>query len=882
MQARWLAILALAGTLTERRARADTPTTVDTVEHIFGASNTNAVAGHGGLTAGISVDGDLTVLSWPGPSFADQLQYLSSNDLDVRTKPHLGALDGMGSYVGLLVTTAQGTQLVWLRDAAFAHVQRYTQPDAPVVETTFTRADLSLQVVLTDIVSPDVDLLTRRLVVTRLPGSPVLSASLVLYENLSPTVSRIPMLPLADWLFDSRNDFVAVYDRAAGAVVHVHPADRGVVASPGDLGNDPTAVDYGPVEALMKRTPTDADVDALLAGLDAAFPPGVAALVTTEPTPSSFQVGSDATPFCAQAGHLADNLAALPAELNDNSLSYAASLGGVARCTDALPSVQSAHGWTWAPMDALSNLATGTLSGSRLAACQTNAALVASLTFQGDVAEGSALFAFAKSVAAARATLQQGTGVPASARQAAAEKAAHDALASVALPDPSLGPRTTLVAQRSLVNIYVARDRATGAIVASISHQPPYYLDWPRDGSFFLHAIDVAGLLPWGTARAEWYVGLQRREVAKGSFVSSTPPTDPDSGAEEFPAFAWEMNYYGDGTIGGNIRFEIDNTALHVWAVVVHAAALGPSDRAAYVAAVWPTLKDALGLLIRWRDPNTGLPWPANEDDSLTLTSTLHGATAVYAALVAGARLGHFVGDEATAGAALSRSIELQQAIVKTYYDPSAGLFRDAPQDGGAFNPGSAGNGDTGWLAWPARVLDPNDPRLEAQLMADMTSAMKDIRGETQGSAYVMKNVVAAALLGKDGGSRDLARQAVQMLADIATPDTMQFGEVFVTTPAADGGAPVFSDRVATPHVWEGTLFYLSAMALSAPERFDPEIIAMPLPAAGDYRAGGGCDVARHTPLGTWLTSATLAGIALGALAAFRARRRRRDLPPLS
>src|SRR5579859_8178882 len=104
-------------------ALADGPTTVDTVEHVFGASNVNAVAGHGGLTAGISVDGDLTVLSWPGPSFADQLLYLSSNDLDVRSKPHLGALDGMGSYVGLEVTTAAGHSLVWLRDPAFTHAQ---------------------------------------------------------------------------------------------------------------------------------------------------------------------------------------------------------------------------------------------------------------------------------------------------------------------------------------------------------------------------------------------------------------------------------------------------------------------------------------------------------------------------------------------------------------------------------------------------------------------------------------------------------------------------------------------------------------------------------------------------------------------------------------
>src|SRR5271165_262993 len=95
-------------------APASGATTVDMVEHLLGASNVNAVAGHGGLTACVSADGDLTVLAWPGPGHADHLAYVSSNALDVRTKPHLGALDGMGSYLGLRITTGKVTQLTWL------------------------------------------------------------------------------------------------------------------------------------------------------------------------------------------------------------------------------------------------------------------------------------------------------------------------------------------------------------------------------------------------------------------------------------------------------------------------------------------------------------------------------------------------------------------------------------------------------------------------------------------------------------------------------------------------------------------------------------------------------------------------------------------------
>ncbi|MEE2644751.1 MAG: hypothetical protein VYD19_07440, partial [Myxococcota bacterium] len=42
-------------------------TIYDAVERIFGASNVNAITGHGRLSVGLSRDGDLTVLTWPSP-----------------------------------------------------------------------------------------------------------------------------------------------------------------------------------------------------------------------------------------------------------------------------------------------------------------------------------------------------------------------------------------------------------------------------------------------------------------------------------------------------------------------------------------------------------------------------------------------------------------------------------------------------------------------------------------------------------------------------------------------------------------------------------------------------------------------------------------------
>jgi hypothetical protein len=126
------------------------------------------------------------------------------------------------------------------------------------------------------------------------------------------------------------------------------------------------------------------------------------------------------------------------------------------------------------------------------------------------------------------------------------------------------------------------------------------------------------------------------------------------------------------------------------------------------------------------------------------------------------------------------------------------------------------------------------------------------------GGAYVMKSVVSAALLGQPGGSRDVARDAVLRLSTIATADTMHFGEVFVTTRASPGAAPSFSARVATPHVWEGMLFYLSAMALSSPGAFDPERTELPLPPAGvsTLSMRGGCAIATEHGEGALLAAA--------------------------
>jgi hypothetical protein len=817
---------------------------LDYIEKIFGATNVNAVAGHGALTAGFAADGDLTVLSWPSPGLADQLGYLTSNDPDARSLPHFGAHDGMGSYIGLQI----GTRRFWLRD--LPHTQGYSQPDAPVPITTYTGDGFTVTV--TDVITPDADTLTRHVHVTGTLDGPV---ALLVYENLNPTLSHIPEVPIGDWALDGHNDFFAVWDESAKAILHVHPGDQEQFLAFVDLINLGADVDFGAVETLMGQT-TPTGIEAFVAGLDTMYSPGVVGLVTTSPAPTQHQVGADATPLCGALGSILDNVLALPQRFPGINVPISMQTAALLRCTDQLPRIADKHGWRWRPQDALADLSDGELSGSSVAAAQTNGALITPLVVDGGAADGDVIFAFGATVAAARAELAKAAAQPFAARQAAAEKAAHDALAGAPLPDAALGARVRAVALRALVNLYVARDRATGAFLAAITRQPPYELDWPRDGAFLSLTADLMGRGDWVTQRDGWYASLIRTSATPGSpLLNPDVTTDPDTGAMEFPAGGWEMNYYVDGAEAGPIRFEIDNGALHVWSTAVHAATLGAADRKAFLDSIWPSDRAALDLLVRWKEKDTDLPAPANEDDNLALTSTLHGAVAVHAALVAGARLAHAAGDDAAGRRYLARARALAAAIDSFYWDPAAGRFRAARGLAGGPLDTIAG-WDTGWLIWPGRVLGASDPRVEAQLSADMTGILAILRGETVGGTYTAKNVVAAALYGKPGGARDQAREAVGLLAGIATPDTDAFGEVYLSD--GKGG---WSNRTATPHVWEGALFYLAAMALTDPTMFNQDE-QLPLPPDGNA-GGGGCGVAgRGAPIGSMLLAfaAVLAG----------------------
>ncbi len=801
--------------------RAGAQSNIDGIENIYGATNVHAITGHGRMSAGVSSTGDLTVLTWPSPSYSDQLAYVSSNSFDARDLPRFGAVEEAGMVLGLYVETAQDSYVTWLREpSAWAVEQDYGPDDGPNVHTRFENESLGLRVTVVDAIAPDADLLIRRAEITRDPGSPVQRAWLITYANLSPVPpsSRVPELPIVDWVFDGRNDFAAVWDASSQAIVHFHPDDQRVYRDLFGLLVPPQA-DWGPIgEAIRDGTPTPTEVAALSAALDEDYSPGVYLALGTSPAPDQHQIGFDDAAVCDTLDEIGDNLLLLPERQPGLDLPLDPSLLDLLRCPQPRLTPRDTEGWAHTATEAYADAEDGSLEGSDIAAGEVSEALRTPLSFDSNgIAVVDVRLSAASTANEARSILEQApTG---SAVVESAASAVSSWVSGLTLPETD--ERSRAIARRSLINLRVGTDAATGAIVASISRQPPYGLDWPRDGAFFNVALDISGQTDLVTSRAGLYAEWQRKQgVRPTPLIDAPAPPRPDGmPAELYPADTWEMNYYPDGMVGGIFRFEIDNTAFALWTMVAHVGWLPDDEIEEYLRDHWSTIRRAADFLVYWRDEATGLHFPAQEDDNPGYRQTLNGAVPVFAALDIAARAARFLGEDLLAEQWESRAFEVQNAILTHLYDPSAMRFvRDV---GASADPEVRGpTGTTGWLVWPMTLLPWNDDRIRAQLLSDLRFIEPQIFLQTRGGQYFMKNTVSFGLtLARDDDYEDEIGSLVRQLHTHPTLGTDHFGEAMVVVEDAEG-APRASQRVATPHLWEGILFYLTAMALEEPAAF--------------------------------------------------------------
>lgn len=233
---------------------------------LVGPTPIQSSLGTGGLTAGLTPDGTIAVLSWPNPSYFNQMQYLTLS----RGYPRGGAAANQGAFAGLEVALPDGRRsFSWLRDWPSIR-QRYRGGASNALETVFSRDGTT--VTQTAVVDPRDDVMTIRYEVAG-----ARDPKLVFFENLNPADHKIPWGPGQDNLLWQANDFGAFWQRDQAALLHFRPLD----ADPGKFLN------------VIEGSPEHAG-ETLANDLSEVATPGVAFAITARPAPAGHQVGVDA------------------------------------------------------------------------------------------------------------------------------------------------------------------------------------------------------------------------------------------------------------------------------------------------------------------------------------------------------------------------------------------------------------------------------------------------------------------------------------------------------------------------------------------------------------------------------------------------------------
>jgi GH15 family glucan-1,4-alpha-glucosidase len=365
---------------------------------------------------------------------------------------------------------------------------------------------------------------------------------------------------------------------------------------------------------------------------------------------------------------------------------------------------------------------------------------------------------------------------------------------TAALPDTT-DPAVLQVAERALISMRLAVDPETGAIVASADTESPYGEDWIRDGAFINHALDVAGFASLVT----------RHDLFEASAQSSLEHPDPLA-----PFGNWPMNVYGDGTPGGPIPYEIDETGFGAFTLWDHFHYLAGLAATTYLRAVYPAIARAATWLSTCVDETNGFQCPANEDDSFTPSQTLHGAGPALLGLRSALAAAAVLGDTSPEVVLWQQRLTQLGSAVDNLYDPSVGAYTEQP---GATSAAPVSFADGGWLLWPVQLHPYSDPRMVGESNAVWSAMLSSLKGDSGGYEGKALLGVCTAWSPLSTATKERLDGQLHYTATQLTTNTGLFGEWWQRFPARGGVRPM-NDM---PHIWEGALFYLSAMCVDGP-----------------------------------------------------------------
>jgi hypothetical protein len=451
--------------------------------------------------------------------------------------------------------------------------------------------------------------------------------------------------------------------------------------------------------------------------------------------------------------------------------------------------------------DAYEDAADGTLQGNDRYVGQTTGAMTQDLTFTGignGMATGTVYFAGGSNPTEALASLDdardQGFDALADGKEAWLEDLLEDAPRPDVPEDQAGEEAIETLADRAVVTLVTNTDRRSKAIVASIATQSPYGEDWPRDGAYFNHALEVMGLQDWVRQHNDFYVEVQ----SKADQVDETQ-------SAVVPPGNWAMNYYADGVPGGPIPWEIDETAYGVWIFWDHYRATGDVG---YLEDVYPALKRAADFLVECEDPRNGLQCRAIEDDNPGPAQTIVGASTVELALRSAAQAAETLDKPQDTARYQQRADELAHAIDSNLWDGEKETY----------GPSHDGHAET---AWPV-CFDPTVTNDEERFSKHLDYVWKDMadtfRNESDRGLYESKGLLALAKHEKGEPRMEDVRKGLHWVAtEHATNDTQVMGEVWIQEDDD------IKSAVSQPHTWEQILFYMAALETWTPDDVDAE-----------------------------------------------------------
>jgi len=725
-------------------------------ESIDGPSNYSTTLSNGHLGVGISPWADLTLLRWPGLSYSDQLRYFTAQ------RPMFSRKDVAPVRMN--------------KDAPSPDWRRYGHPIEPYPELG-SRGAVQLQDGSVVFIG-DPSWTTSR-------GYQPLDSTVLVTHLQRPGLE----VAVSDWVDPDHDLLIRKFELGPGATQFFYHAtfapwmsvpSRYTEVDPKDAG---FAAVYCPADQLIVHfKPRQGDPGALRgaadpsraftpARLDQLYPSGGVFIAwgLLEPN-SAWQVGAD------RAGR------------------------------------KMAEG---APQGGHAAIAKGTLPKNSLFIGPVDAAL--SREIGGSAQTVTVLIAAADSAEKAAAMVKAARSEGLSALQARATAAWQKASARILLP-AAADPVSRRVGRRSVLNLIQGQDAKTGAIMASISRQPHYHFDWPRDGAFFDLTLDMAGFPELVTKHHEFYVRtqLQGKVAFSPAFI-----VNYRTGLYR-PEGHWMSNMAADGSRGSMpaimTPWEIDETGLTLWNFWRHERYLSGADKEAYIKMVRPALEKAADACVRYVNVKHGWMKEALEDDNFPPSATLHGASSVLVGLAAAVDAGPRWGID-------PKKVETWRKAAVALRE---GMLGRVKQDQVIQDAGYRG---LQWTLWPAPLFtDFSVP--DAKRMLDRLAEDTRIKAdkETPGFAYLGENIFCLALAARELPEyRPLLEKALKVLTrEVAFPGTDCFGEVNLWGDFAGTGEKVGQARTSIPHLWNGATAYLSVMALYEPEAFNGLVPPIP------------------------------------------------------